>query len=333
MRTGIPLMDRRALLLGAGTSVVASGVRSQVLAEVTDDPHLTDIQLTRNLFTRVSTDVMINGQGPFSFVIDTGSVSTAVANTVVRQLELPPRAPLIVHGIASAAVTPSVEVDRLHLRGLRKRALHCPVFDREQMGADGLIGLDVLDRFRLSFNTQRRTATLARVGMRISTGGVETMGSRLSRDTVRSVRGRFGQLIMTNLQICGQTVSAFVDSGAQYSIGNQALRRVIETRRPSGLSSTKSFSVLGVTGQSTQADVARVDDLRIGHHRLGPATLLFADLYCFDTLGLSGRPALLIGADLLGRFQHVAINFASNAVTFDGVRPPSIHPLDGPPPA
>ena len=333
MRTGIPVMDRRALLLGAGTSLLAGGVAAQVPAEVTHDPSLTDIQLTRNLFTRVSADVMINGQGPFSFVIDTGSVSTAIADTVARQLALPPRAPLIVHGIASAAVTPSVGVDRLNLRGLRKRALQCPVFSREQMGADGLIGLDVLDRFRLSFDTQRRAATLARVGMRISTGGVDTLGSRLPRNTVRSVRGRFGQLIMTNLQISGQTVSAFVDSGAQYSIGNQALRRVIETRRSSGLHSTKSVSVFGVTGQSIQADVARVDDLRIGHHRLGPATLLFADLYCFDTLALSGRPALLIGADLLGRFQHVAINFAGNAVTFDGVRPPSMHPLDGPAPA
>lgn len=332
MRNGIQTMDRRAVLLGAGTSVIASGVYAQVPGESVTDPHVTDIQLTRNLFTRVSADVTINGQGPFSFVIDTGSISTAVADTVVRQLELPPRAPLIVHGIASAAVTPSVGIDRLHLRGLRKRALHCPVFSREQLGADGLIGLDVLDRFRLSFDTQRRAATLTRIGMRISTGGVDTLGSRLSRDTVRSVRGRFGQLIMTNLQICGQTVSAFVDSGAQYSIGNQALRQVIQSRRPTGIGSAKSISVFGVTGQSTLADVASVNDLRIGHHRLGPATLLFADLYCFDTLGLSGRPALLIGADLLGRFQHVAINFASNSVSFDGVRPPSIHPLDGPVP-
>lgn len=333
MRTGIPVMDRRALLLGAGTSLVAGGVDAQVPGEIAHDPQLTDIQLTRNLFTRVSADVMINGQGPFSFVIDTGSVNTAVADTVVRQLELPPRAPLMVHGIASVAVTPSVGIDRLNLRGLSKRALHCPVFSREQLGADGLIGLDVLDRFRLSFDTQRRAATLARVGMRITTGGVESLGSRLSRDPVRSVRGRFGQLIMTNLQICGQTVSAFVDSGAQYSIGNQALRKIIETRRPSGLHSTKSVSVFGVTGQSIQADVALVDDMRIGHHRLGPATLLFADLYCFGTLGLSNRPALLIGGDIMGRFRHVAIDFASNAVTFDGVRPPSMHPLDGPAPA
>ena len=42
-----------------------------------------------NLFTRIAAEVTINGQGPLSFVIDTGAGSTAVADTVAARLALP----------------------------------------------------------------------------------------------------------------------------------------------------------------------------------------------------------------------------------------------------
>ena len=324
MRTGIsPYVARRSVLLGAAASVIAGKVCAQT------DPVATEILLTRNLFTRVSTPVLINSQGPFNFVIDTGSATTAVSDVLAQELSLPERASLMVHGIAESVITTSVGIDRLSLRGLVKRDLRCPVFPRDQLGADGLIGLDVLGRFRLNFDTVRRTARLSQIGLQISSSGLEAVSSRLSRHPVRSVRGRFGQMIITNLQVGGHAVAAFIDSGAQYSIGNHALQRVMETRRGVQNSARiRSVSLFGVTGQSLRADVARVDDLRVGQHRLGPATLLFANLHCFETLGLSGRPALLIGADILGRFRRIEIDFAGNAVSFEGVRPPSNHPLD-----
>lgn len=328
MRTGIIPIERRALLLGAGASLIAKSVHAQSSDPVVTDPSLTDIQLTRNLFTRISTDVRINGQGPFNFVIDTGSAATVVADTVASRLQLPALAPLVVHGIATATVTACVGISSLGLRGLTTRNLHCPVLSREQLGADGLIGLDVLGHFRLTFDTERRAASLGQPGMSIMTCGAHALGSRVPRDRVRSRRGRFGQLIMGNLQISGQSAAAFVDSGAQYSIGNHALRQAIEARRAGGLSAPRRVAVFGVTGQSLDADLARVADFRLGYHRLGPVSLLFADLYCFEALNLSDQPALLIGADLLGRFRQVSLDFARNAVAFEGVRPASAHPLE-----
>lgn len=329
MRTSISCVDRRSLLLGAGAMLLAGRAYAEpVASDPVSEAGIDDIQLTRNLFTRVATFVSINGQGPFSFVIDTGSANTAIADTVAQRLELPPREPLLVHGIATATVTPSVGVARLNLQGLAVRNLHSPVLARDQLGADGLIGLDVLGRFRLGFDTERRTASLSRDRMRIVIGGVERTGSRLNRESLRTARGRLGQLIITDLRISGQPAAAFVDSGAQYSIGNHALMAAIQARRPDGLSTSRSLPVFGVTGHSIQADLARVADLRLGAYRLGATTLLFADLHCFDALGLSQRPALLIGADLLGRFKRIAIDFAENTVAFEGLRPPSLHALD-----
>lgn len=286
------------------------------------------IQLFVNLFTRVGAAVYINGRGPFVFIIDTGAGTTSVADTVADQLGLPAGDPMLVHGLTSAAVTRSVEVDRLRLNGLEFDNLRCPVFPRGQLGADGLLGLDVLGRFRLSFDVKNRTASLAVRGIRIIVGRDGRIGSLFQRDGMRSVRGRFGQLILTRVMVDGQSTAAFVDSGAQYSIGNQALRRAIETRRPMGARPPRSIPLYGVTGQSTNADLLRVDDVRMSTTHLGPTSLLFADLHSFEILGLADRPALLIGADLLSRFSEVSLDFPSNVARFTGLLPPRTQTLD-----
>lgn len=320
-RTRFEGLDRRTLLAGLGLGAISAGSSASAQDAPPPDPAAPlPIQLLSNLFTRVGALVTLNGRGPFTFVIDTGAGSTAIADTVAAQLELPALDPVLVHGITAAAVTPSVAVDRLILSGLAFRHLRCPVLPRDQLGADGLLGLDVLGKFKLSFDVVRRSASLSARGIRVLMGGNATTGSRLRRDGIRSIRGRFGQLILTQVLVEDQPVAAFVDSGAQYSIGNLALRRAVAARRANANRPYRTIPLYGVTGQSLQADLARVDDLRLGNSRLGVTPLLFADLHCFRTLELADRPALLIGADLLGRFRDVTLDFPNGRVSFEGLR-------------
>jgi len=314
--------DRRGLLGGIAALglVGATGLPARGTTQDAASAEAEPIALLANLFTRIGAAVMINGEGPYTFVIDTGAGVTSVADTVAAALALPAREPLIVHGITAAARTESVGMDRLRLRGLSFYDLQCPVLPRDQLGADGLLGLDVLGRFRLGFDIVRRSATLSRRGTRILMGGASQIGSRLQGDRIRSVRGRFGQLILGQTLVDGVSAAAFVDSGAQYSIGNDALRRAVQARSDSGSRFARQMQLYGVTGQSLPARVARVDDLRLGRSRLGATSLLFADLHCFHTLELADRPALLIGADLLGRFSDVTIDFPNNAIAFEGLR-------------
>lgn len=313
-------LDRRLLLAGLG-----AGAATAALPAAAQEPAAPDaiqpVQLLANLFTRVGAAVTINGRGPFVFVIDTGAGATAVSDTLAAQLELPAREPVLVHGITTATRTESVAVDRLLLSGLGFRDLHCPVLPAANLGADGLLGLDVLGRFRLGFDVVRRSASLSIRGVRILMGGADmTTGTRLPRGGLRSVRGRFGQLILTQVAVEGVPTAAFIDSGAQYSIGNTALQQSVAARRNEGGRLARAVPLYGVTGQSLSADLARVSDLRFGASRLGPTPLLFADLHCFQTLELADSPALLIGADLLGRFRHVVLDFPNGTVTFNGLR-------------
>lgn len=316
--------NRRLILAGLGGLGLGAipGVTLASAQEATPSPDQDQqpIQLLSNLFTRVGAAVTINGRGPFTFVIDTGAGSTAISDTVAAQLRLPAMDPVLVHGITAATVTQSVAVERMVLSGLGFRNLRCPVLPRDQLGADGLIGLDALGKFRLSFDVMRRSASLSVRGIRIVMGGDMNTGSRIQRDGIRSVRGRFGQLILTQVVVEGQSVAAFIDSGAQYSIGNLALREALATRRARGSRIARTIPLYGVTGQSLQADLARAADLRLGSSRLGATPLLFADLHCFRTLELADRPALLIGADLMGRFRNVTLDFTNNTVAFEGLR-------------
>lgn len=320
-------LDRRALLAGLGGSAFCAtspALARQAAATGDEQP----IQLLTNLFSRVGAAVTIDGRGPFTFVIDTGAGATSISDTVAERLALPDLEPVLVHGITTASVTRSVSVNRLLLSGLGFRNLRCPVLPHNQLGADGLIGLDVLDRFRLSFDVVRRSASLSIRGMRVVMGGDIVTGSRILREGVRTSRGRFGQMILTQTLVDGVPTAAFIDSGAQYSIGNQRLRQAISTRRTDGGRLAREVPVYGVTGQSLIADLARVDDIRLGGFRLGRTPLLFADLHCFETLDLADRPALLIGADILGRFRQVTLDFPRSTVAFEGLRRPSTRVLE-----
>lgn len=313
-------LDRRAFVAGAALAL------AQETPAPADGPQ--PIPLLSNLFTRVGAAVTLNDGGPLTFVIDTGAGSTVVSDRVAARLALPPLGPVLVHGVTAATLAESVAVDRLLLGGLGFRDLRCPVFPAAQLGADGLLGLDVLGRFRLAFDVVRRSASLSTRGVRILMGGADMdTGTRIRRGGLRSVRGRFGQLILTRVRVEDQPTAAFIDSGAQYSIGNTALRRAVAARRRGGERLVRPVPLYGVTGQSLSADLVRVDDLRLGGARLGSTPLLFADLHCFGVLGLADRPALLIGADLLGRFRRVTMDFPAGAVSFEGLRrqaPPTI---------
>ncbi len=326
-------LDRRIFAAGLiGASLLAPAARAQTSAAPAIPPPVVadEERLLSNLITRMATRTSLNGRGGFQFVLDTGAGRTAIAEDIAVALAMPPGPSVMVHGVTAAEITPTVRIARLSFGGRRFTEVLAPVFPRSMLAADGLLGLDVLSRFALELNLARRTVQLTPSGSDVVEVGrafsVPTRLRRESGEAGRARQGRFGQMILVNSRVEGEPVDAFIDTGAQYSIGNLALRRVLATAPGRG-AARNLVPVYGVTGQSLLAESGSVRALEINRQRLGPTPMLFADLHAFSTLGLIDQPALLIGADILYRFRKVTLDYGRSRMSFTGLRRPLAPPL------
>lgn len=337
-------LDRRAFSLGLAQALgLTLGLAGPItaLAQTSPDtspPRLPPVAspyadaegptaLSTNLLTRMAARATLNGH-PFVFVLDTGAARTTLSQEVATALALTVGPDILVHGVTSAQMSPSVHLERLVFCGRRFNDLNVPVFPRAQLDADGLLGLDVLSKFSLDLDLARREAMITPTASDVVTINQSYTPTRIQRAaTSRAKQGRFGQLILINTTVGGIEVDAFVDSGAQYSIGNLALYRALSRSfdngplgLPPGETLPPKITVYGVTGQVLEAQPGVVRTVEINRQQLGPTPLLFADLYAFGVLNLAQRPALLIGADILYRFSNITLDFGRSRMRFSGLR-------------
>lgn len=272
---------------------------------------------------RMTVPVMIEGAGPFVFVVDTGANHTAMAAEVAAGLNLPSAGRALIHGIAGAEPAPTVSVRRITIGGATARRMRMPLLPRSALGADGLLGVDALERRHVSldfeqnrFNIAASDETFTRA---LSTGG----GGRLrSPETDPSVvvvpaRYRFGQLTIVDAEVgVGLPVTAFLDSGAQSTVGNMALRDAAYAQDTGLALRVTRVQLVGATGQTVTGDLARLPSLRLGGLRIGNLSCVFADLHTFRIWDLIDRPAILIGMDVMRHFRAIELDFARRQVVF-----------------
>ncbi len=321
-----------ALSLLAQTGLLlAAPAWSQDAAEQTSAaPPDAEARLLANLLTRIGVEVDLDGHKAL-FVIDTGAERSAVSDRLAQALNLPPGPPVLVHGITTAQMTPTVRLPQLAFSERRFADLVLPVFPHGLLGADGLLGLDVLSRFRLTLDLRRRRVMMAASGADVVRRGLSFGGraSRVGLDITDVRSGRFSQLILTQVAADGVPAVAFIDSGAQYSIGNRALMRALDSRL--GRVERPLVRVYGVIGQSLLVRSGAVTNLRLARRDLGPSPLLFGDLHAFRILDLIDRPALLLGADVLTRFSQVTLDYGRGRIALGGlIRRPTPQPAPRP---
>lgn len=318
-RAALTLLAEAGVLLGL--PAWAQDLPDQVPVP-TPPPPDAEARLLENLLTRMGVQVDLDGREAL-FVIDTGAERSAVSHRLAQELALLPGPPVMVHGITAAEMVPTVRVPHLAFSGRRFVDLVLPVFPYGLLAADGLLGLDVLSRFRLTLDLRRRRVMLAASGADVVRRSLGFgLASRTADEDLQVRSGRASQLILTHVMADGIEAVAFVDSGAQYSIGNLALMRALDARL--GPVERPTLRVYGVIGQSLLVHSGALANLRLARRDLGPTPLLFGDLHAFRVLNLIERPALLLGADVLTRFSRVTLDYGQGRIAFEGLirRPP-----------
>lgn len=322
--------SRRSALALTASGAVGLAFPHQISAQTDPSPPPPTLpepdqnaRLLVNMLTRMGVQVNVGGPRTPSFVIDTGAERTAISDRLAAELNLQPGPPVLVHGVTAAERVRTVLLPRLDFSGRRFPNLNPPVFPYEVLGADGLLGLDVLSRFRLTLELRQQRVTISPSGSDVIEHSIAFGTASRVRNAVANTRsGRFGQLILTDTLIDGVPAMAFVDSGAQYSIANRALMKAIDARI--GPAARQSILVYGVIGQSLSVDTGSVSSLRLARRELGATPLLFGDLHAFRVLGLAEQPSLLLGADILTRFSRITLDYGQSRIGFGGLlkRPP-----------
>ena len=97
--------------------------------------------------------VMINGKGPFRFMLDTGANRTVLASGTVEKLALEssPNDRIMVRGISGLTAVPLVHVASVASGTLQIHDLSAPVMSGPAFeGIDGILGMDGLSGMRLT---------------------------------------------------------------------------------------------------------------------------------------------------------------------------------------
>jgi predicted aspartyl protease len=288
----------RRILLGAGAAFASTALLGTRARAVESAPSVA----TRNTGDRLLVDVGISGRGPFRFLVDTGADRTLVADEVAKDIGLRPGAPVIVEGIAKSLSASTVGIDRLELGTLSFSSLDVPVLPRAMIGADGYLGLDVMDRHRVVFDFQAHTITLHDPRPQLF-GEVP-----LPDETVIHTQGSSGHLRMVDCQVDGVRVRAFIDSGAELTVGNPALFEQL-AKHGAVYAPHESVALTGVTGGTVYGKIVDVPRMAMPGVDFDGVSLVIADLQIFDLWDLADKPALLIGMDALRQFAKVTVDY------------------------
>jgi len=252
---------------------------------------------------RLTVQVMLNGQGPFHMMIDTGANSSMISIETADRLGLARGEPVNVHGIAGVQAVDTVVIDTLRMGDRVRRQMRVSIVAERHLGAAGLLGLDWLGANSLMLNYgQRRMA----VGERLPMADDQTV--------VVKTRTRSG-LTLIDASMPGQTLIALLDSGSMATIGNMALFRAAQKRKAI-IGETFDIQLRGAIGQTLPGRLVVLNRLTLGKMTLVNVPVVMAPVHTFDYWGLSREPAILIGSDILQKFETVALDFKRREVRF-----------------
>ncbi|GAA0533748.1 putative aspartyl protease [Rhizomicrobium palustre] len=258
----------------------------------------------------LTTDVRLNGQGPYHFVVDTGADRTVLADTVARDLLFAASGKINVQGIVRTVEAPSVRITKLEAGPVRGEALDVPILPRELLQADGFLGLDVLDGHRVVMDF--REGVLRLLEPRPS----QLIGFDAPREVPVKLSGSEGRLRSTQCLVDGVRCTAFIDTGAEISVGNGPLYRALAEKHPT-LRSVETIPLTGVTGGVVAGDVVALNGISLGGLSILDSRIAIADLQVFRLWDLAETPALFIGMNWLHRFNRVAIDYGRKEMRFD----------------
>jgi predicted aspartyl protease len=277
--------------------------------EVTADSEISEVTIEapeprfaaptlRDRIGRIWAPVLINGRGPYRLVLDTGATHSAIVPQVADSLGIPltSLSNIRVTGVTGTAMVPMVAVKRFEFGELSVTPTTLPVVADVFGGAEGVLGTEGLSDKRIRIDFAHDTVVILRSRGPLDTTGVATLPLRQLRD----------HLLAMDIRVANVRAKAIIDTGAQISIGNNALREVLI--RHNGKDVRKA-EIEGVTLDVAPGDTIRAPPIYVGSLIFQGVNVTYGDMYIFERWKLNDEPVLVLGMDVLGTVDLLVIDY------------------------
>jgi len=252
----------------------------------------------RDQIGRIWAPVMINGKGPFRLVLDTGASRSSVTLPVVEQLGLKPdeSAQVRLRSVTGSATVPTIRVDTLEVGDLLINDSKLPVSDALG-GAEGVLGNEGLADRRVYIDFRHDLIIISRSHGRAAPAGFMTIPFQLEQ----------GRLLIANVRLGAVQAKAIIDTGAEVTVGNNALRN--ELARHSRREHTTIDTIEGVTHDTQTGEGRKAPPIQFGPIEIQTSHMTFLDTRIFEYWKMTKEPAVQIGMDALGLLDTLVIDY------------------------
>jgi predicted aspartyl protease len=281
--------------IGANPPAVAQDATSEVLVEANEPKYVAPT--LRDRIGRIWAPVLINGKGPFRLVLDTGASHSAIISRVADHLGVTAQADnILVRGVTGSAVVPAVRVDRMEVGDLLIEPSTLPIVPDVFGGAEGVLGREGLPDKRIFADFGRDRLVISRSHREQAMPGFSIIPLKQTKAGLLGAQVRVGSI----------RTLAIIDTGAQQTVGNLALREALMKHPPKD---TISEDIIGVTLDMQHGDSIGTPPIELGTLKLRNVRVTFADMFLFNHLNMNREPTMLIGMDVLGSFDVLIIDY------------------------
>lgn len=278
------------LILVAVFPVMAQSAFAEIVA---------DEKMHRGKYEHFLTSAMLNGKGPFTVLIDTGSNETILMDAALDALDIPASAGRTVnaHGATGNMDLKYYNLDEIALGGLaiegpRVLGARGGLEDLTKEGVAAVIGVDIIGDYIVEFD---QTAGRFRL---------HAKGSDLSQKTdgwlTAKINPGLAGLSFTTVSVNGAEMPALFDTGASRSIINLAAAKAAGYAHGDPRVSPAEKPVKGFGGQPAPAMTATGAQILWGGLMLKDQDVTISDSSVFELLRMSEDRGMIAGAPLFG---------------------------------
>lgn len=253
----------------------------------------------RDRIGRIWAPVTIDGKGPLRLVLDTGASRSALTPAALNKLGIQPDLDrmVLLRGTTGSARVPTVRVGQVEIGDLLAERQTMVVVDDAFGGADGVLATTALRDRRILADFRRDRIEITRSSGERAPPGFTTLRIKLLDRHVPWVEAMVG----------GVRVKAVIDTGAQSTIGNLALRDALLAKRREV--DAREEGVIGVTGDLQEGRSMAAPAIQLERIMVRRARINFVDLHIFQRWQLRDEPAMLLGMDVIGVLDTVILDY------------------------